>query len=311
MKRLKLGLFIKDLDYTLNEPYQHQLYKSLLTHYDVLTISLNELVSKTAEIKQCDILLCALPVRHIISHLEIFAQVLKDQKIIIADYDPWVFFEDGSIHKGAYQKLAQSLNVKTFLVPNKTWCGIIHQKGLSAVFSQIGMQPEYCKTRDFAERKIELEFRGSKYPVRDRQFERLRSNGLDVPWPTNKVFPYANFLEHLQNVQCWAQNEDEPIVVDGETLKFRNWLWPKATEILSQGCFLIRNRDDECLNYDTACLPTVVLFDDISQARVCFEQVKNMSIAEKNERSNETIRQLKKRDVYYKIAQALPGWFND
>jgi hypothetical protein len=139
--------------------------------------------------------------------------------------------------------------------------------------------------------------------------QRLFNAGFPHCWSKNTISPYSSFLENLSKVRVWAQSETEPIIVDGQAM-CRNWLWPKAIEVLSRGCFLIRDYQPEAENY-TKNMPTVFLFKSESEAITLLEQIESMTDAERNDRIRTTVDQVRKASYYQVISDRLQEWWDN
>lgn len=302
---MNLTLIIQSQAYTQAEPYQSQLFPAVLATHSCRVLEHADIVSGRVKLLDgADKVVCMLPVRNILRNTSLYARFCGDTPTAIFDYDPWCFFDDDSPLKGGYQAISSELNCE-FLVSNKHWADFARSKGVRTQAVRLGTTPSLCSAgRPFSARSIPLAFRGSAYPQRTTQFEKLVTQGLEFRWFIDKL-PFTSFLNWCAaDVQCWVQNEDSTVFVDG--IKFeRKWLTSKALETASQGCFILRNNSSECQFYELDKLPTALLWEDISQATALYEKFKSMSDQEKNERSNEAVRMIAARDSFRVIAANL------
>jgi len=293
MKRIHL--FVDSYDYVMNEPFQHQQHKAFQRHFECLYHALP--FSEQIDFRDNDILFCALRMRNADKYSHVLRNVVGDRPIYVQDHDPWCGFDDDSIHKGYYSRVGAVLNA-TFFVPYRFWADQIRSLGLKAVSSPIGVIPEYCDATPWEQRTIDLEFRGSLYPVRERATKRLLGAGFPACQVFEPIRPYSSWLNHLSTVRVWAHNEDEPILIDGRPF-CRNWIWPKAIEVLSRGCFLIRDYHEASEEY-VKDVPTAFLYHDVNDAVKMLHQIQAMSLEEKNERIQTAVNMVRGA-VYYDV----------
>lgn len=303
MKR-KLHILVDSLSYVQSEIYQHQLHRILVNDYDCVYHEINSLNKLTIE--SSDIVFSALKLRTLYRNSSLVAKSIGDARIIVQDYDPWVSFEDDSQFKGAYFDISKNVNA-LFFVPSFEWANLITKKGLKCVASKIGMLPSYCDNTSWENRKIELEFRGAHYPSRDKAMERLFQSEFPYCWKKGTISPYQDFLKHLSNIKIWAFSDSEKIVVDGETIS-KNALWPKCMEILSRGCFLIRDWQPEAENY-VKDIPTAFTFKDEKDALSNLRWIQNMPDDILNDYILDSVNKIRKENCYKVISDKLQEWY--
>ena len=90
----RLHILVDSIQYVRNEVYQHQLHKVLNANYECVYHEIDKL--DDISIASDDIVFSALKIRTLRSHVDWIAWAIKDSRIIIQDYDPWVSYEDGS-----------------------------------------------------------------------------------------------------------------------------------------------------------------------------------------------------------------------
>jgi hypothetical protein len=306
MKKRRLHAIVDSVSYVTSEVYQHQLHEELTRLYEVSYHELSSLGK--IYIDPGDVVFSALKLRSVKSHLNRISAAVGNNLIIVQDYDPWVSFEDGSPYKGAYTTIQNHLNAK-FFVPSKNWCDLISRRNITCRYHPIGMAPRYCTANPWENRDVRLEFRGSSYPSREAGMHRLVAGGLPDPWVRKPIKPYSSFLEHLTRVRVWAHNENETIIVDGEHI-CRNWLWPKAIEVLSRGCFLIRDWQPESENY-VSMMPTARLYRHEAQANDLLLEIESLEPRVRNEMILETVEQVRRADYYRNLSLKIAEWYDE
>lgn len=303
---MKLLILVDTRQYAFSEIYQHQLHEVLKKKHDCTYVQIDEF-DKIRE--DYDLIFCALRIRSTISHVKKLARYLDGREVIVQDYDPWVALADDGQYRGGYDVIQDNLNLKRLFIPNRFWSRVAEKKGIKTVVERIGMLPRYCDTNSWENRSTETDFRGSYRDYREKAFNRLIKAGVPVTWNKDFISPYAKFLDHLSNVKIWIQSDNEPTFVDGVSCE-RNALWPKAIEVLSRGCFLIRDYQEEAEYYEVTNMPTAFLFKDESEILDKINKINNMSVSEKNDRIKETVQMIRKANYYEKIADVMKDWIN-
>lgn len=303
---MKLTILVDSIDYVTNEIYQHQVHEVLKNEHECQYVSIND-------IRRCaptyDNVLIATKFRTTVAYAKEIDRWLDTRKCLIQDYDPWVFFDDTSQHRGGYTTVAETIRcLHSFLIPNKHWCDIVRDStGKAATPFRLGMKPEYCDATVWESRTREIEFKGSSYPTRITNFERFTRH-VPVVWNKEIIKPYSQFLKYLSTVRIWAHDESEPITVNG-TMLCRNWLWPKALEVLSRGCFLIRDYQPEAAVYGIDRLPTAFLYQNLEEASDFVDRIVTMNDDERNDRIRETVHWIREQNFYVDFSKHIPEWF--
>lgn len=305
----RILLIIDDRSYAFSEIYQHQLHEVLRQNHECSYVELNKIEGFRWK-HEYDVIFSAVRIRNLIRQVDRVARFLDGRPIIVQDYDPWTILADDAPFAGGYHMLNDKLNVQAFFVPNRFWTSVMDRQGLPTRCLPIGMLARYCDATSWQNRSIRTDFRGSHYPVREAAFQRLLNAGTPVTWGNEIIKPYSRFLEHLSNIRTWVQSETEPIHVNGEPVS-RNWLWPKAIEVLSRGCFLVRDRQDEAEFYEIDRIPTAFLFETETEAPALITRIEAMSDSEKNDRINEAVNFIRNRRYYERISASLKGWYDD
>jgi hypothetical protein len=304
---MKLLVLIDSVQYVNGEIYQQHLHPVLQKMHDCTYVELNNTQSIFHDY---DHVLSALKLRTLYANVDRVKQLIGTSSITVQDYDPWVSFEDGSHYKGAYDVISSRLNVKNFMLSSVEWSNVVKSRGLPAFGVQLGVSQETCKFTPWEERKLDVEFRGSWRESRQRNFDRLTQLGINDVWKRDFVNPYSAFLRYLDDLRVWVQFEGEPTIVDKQPIEY-NALWPKAIEILSRGCFLVRNRQTEALHYKIDELPTACLVDDVEEMPSKIEWIKKLDPNVRNKMIAGTVEILKQRRYYEIIVEELTRRINE
>ena len=307
---MKLTVLIDSVDYAFRtEIYQHQLHSVLSREHDCQYVTIQDMSAGVRPLN--DNVYVATRLRETVKYASSINTWLDNRACIIQDYDPWIFFDDSSKHKGGYFTLLEQIkSIRAFCVPNKSWADIIrHKTSVPTMHFKLGVLPQNCDDTLWEPRTRRLEFKGSTYPVRERTFSKLNSY-IPIVWTKDIIKPYSAFLQYLSTLRVWAQDESEPVIVDGVKV-CRNWLWPKAIEVLSRGCFLIRDMQPEAHEYGIDSLPTCFLYDDIEQASALLLKIESMNPNERNDRILETTKMIREQNCYETISNQMTGWFNE
>lgn len=301
----KLTILTNGDAYLTSDPYQSQLHGRLRREHDCQYVTLDEI----GHVRPAnDAVFVALRFRNVVSNSRAIDRWLDGRHAVVQDYDPWVFLEDVSVHRGGYERVANDIKNVSFAVPNVYWSSIIEKRTNRRVHTfQLGMSPELCDATPWDKRTHRLEFLGAAYPIRVSCFEKL-TKYIPVVWNRTKIAPYSEFLSHISALRVWAQDESAPIIVDGVS-HVRNWLWPKAIEIISRGCFLIRDRHDEAMNYGLSEVPTVFLYDDVSETPEMLDKIESMASSERGDRIEQAVAWVKQRDFYGSICRQMNDWW--
>lgn len=303
----KICVLVDSKQYAFNEIYQQHLHSLLIDDCSIRYVELNEILSSSIlrRLNRLDVdrVFSALRLRTLKSNVNAVSKFVGDLPVVVQDYDPWVSYMDGSPHKGAYDLIASKLNVKKFLVSSTAWAEFIIRQGLPAEGIQLGVPSKQCAWKKWEDRRFfEPEFRGSMYDSRLMVHRELEKFGLSVY--KEPIKPYEKFLEHLLDVRIWVDPEPLNVLVDGIEVEY-NALCPKALEILSRGCFLIRNKDTEAKHYGLDKMPTAFLCSSLSDYPLAVKEIEKLDLERKNNMIEETVEHIKEQNYYQKIVRKI------
>jgi hypothetical protein len=258
---MRVAQIVDDIDYVNNNCWQHQIVEALQENCQLDLFALGRHHFDTSSY---DVILSTLKLRTIASNLIAVKQLIGDRQILIYDQDPWEGFIDSASYKGSYQTIASKLNVVSFLNTSQYWVDIVKASGLPSELIRMWMLPRYCDVgTQWSQRSIKVGFKGSLHPYRKRQFSKLKDLGIDVTVlaPGN----YDSWLRDLSEMQFFVHFEnDEPWSINGVEIT-KNCCWAKEIEIAARGCFTIRQREPEAAAYFIDQIPSVLLYDSLSE----------------------------------------------
>lgn len=261
---MKLLWLIDNLDYIAGNCFQHQIQRTLEREFDITYASLNEIIASQID-KKYDKIFCSIKARNVFKYVREIQCFLNGNEVIIYDQDPWEGFVDDGICTGHYHQSNAHLNVKSFFVTSKWWSDYVHEQvGVPTTFVKMGILPEYCQWKPWKERKTHLAFKGKMHAHRKVFFDELKLRNIDVTIDTSSS-NYRDFLNYLSNCGIYVHSEERTFIVNGEKLDY-NGIWIKEIEAASQGCFVLRNYEDEAKAYDVDEISTIIRFktlDDI------------------------------------------------
>jgi hypothetical protein len=300
----KLLYLVDSVDYVKKNCYQSQLLITLDRHYKIRLLSLDQINSgKIPSLEQFNVILSVLKLRTLDKVTSLLQDQLDGAPVWIYEQDPWEAFIDDSPYKGAYTNIVSMLNVKSFLNTSYWWSEYIKSKGMPSRFVRMGMLPELCEIgKPWEKRSIKLAFQGTLHPHRKSFFDRLKNMGLDVTFIPSSS--YKSFLKSLHNIGIYIHTEQSPWVVDGAALN-RNALWIKDTEAAARGCFAIRDYEDESNFYNIQELPTIFTFKSINDVPEIVNEIFCMPDYEKNRRMKISVDNMKKRNDWMTVVDAI------
>lgn len=290
--------------YVRNNCYLQQLYRTLRRAFDVKLITASAVGrAKTLHLERYDHVLSILRLRSLDRMLGVLAPLVAHRPIYVYEQDPWESFADDGHCAGAYERIANVLDVKAFLNTSCWWSGLVSARGLPSRFVRMGMLPELCEAGpQWRDRPVRLGFQGALHPHRRAFFSELGAMGHPV-----SVFPsasYRQYLRSLHNIRVYIHTENAPWVIDGK-LTPRNALWIKDTEAAARGCFSIRDHEDEAFAYGIDEIPTIYTFRDVGDVPDILSEIEHLSEDEKNRRMNQAVENLRRREDWQTVVNAI------
>jgi hypothetical protein len=227
-----------------------------------------------------------------------------DAPVVVYDQDPWYALNDDSPGKGAYDRIRETLNVKTFAITTQVWVDLMQKQGLPATFVKMGMLPEYCDSRPkWDERAISLGFIGSLHPRRRELFDKLDDMGIMVNVQFGGL-PYPEYLRSLSNIQVFIHSEDSKVTACGQEMNYADALWIKDIEAVARGCFTIRNSGSGSGGYYGG-LKAALTYNDPSEIPTLLAQIHGMDPIERQKLLDADVELLKQTNVWMETARVL------
>jgi len=257
---------VDSIDYVRTNCFQHQLALALSETCNLVQIELKTVIDGRHPIPKADSIISCLKQRSLDRYRDIVQCYLGGAPVTIYDQDPWQAFMDDSPYKGAYDRIASVLNVKTFALTTQWWVDFLCERNLPATFVRMWVLPKYCVPRQtYLERSAIAGFVGTVHPRRQQLLDVINNAGIETSVLKTNSLAYGSFLIELSKLRCFVHNEDMSIFVDGKKLNFNTGMWVKDIEAASQGCFSIRNVGNGSATYFDD-LPTI---DGKSLIRLC------------------------------------------
>lgn len=250
--------------YVAGNCFQHQLQKTLHRETDCATLALDELKN----VKHIDgtILLC-LKLRSLKRDMQQLKNVLGTRPVFIYEQDPWENFGDDASCTGTYERACDELNVQSFLTPTKWWSDFINSKNIPSRFVKMWVLPEYCSNGSSSSlRAPSIGLLGQIHPWRKMGLDALSSLGCNVEIVKTQPI-YAKYLEEVGKMTTFLHDEPPHFRLNGEKIPC-NSMWGKEVEVMSQGTFCFRNREDEAEAYGLRKNPLLLefsLYEEIIQ----------------------------------------------
>lgn len=253
----KIIQIVDSLDYIQKNCFQHQLHETLKREADLTVIQVGEFF-KLQELEGT-VLVC-LKLRTLNRVLDDLKTHLKNRLVFVYEQDPWESFGSDASCPGAYERIHNSLNVKSFLTPTKWWSDLINSKGVPSTFVKMWVLDEYCSIGlTSILRSPELGFMGQVHPWRKNGLDALKGLRQEV-----SIIPtcsdYRSYLKKVGTMVTFLHDEPPHFKLNNEMIPC-NSMWGKEVEVMSQGTFCFRNREEEALTYGLRGNPLLLEYD--------------------------------------------------
>ena len=208
--------------------------------------------------------------------------------VIINDYDTAEFFDPTSALYGAYLDIADRFPTNChFIVQSEWWAAKVRETGISCTSAKQWVHPSVCnEPKPWDQRLQGVAFSGSMHGHRKTFFDNLKNSGIDVKTYA-KVQDSQAYLQRLQNLRISVRSElrNQPVQMpwqeSASKLAYPNSLWQRDIECASQGCFSLREADDEMVNWNIQNVPSIITFSDTQD---CVEKVSWIERMDPNKR---------------------------
>ena len=300
---LTASVLVQDCAYAEANCYLHQLLSSLSTQASIKLVKLDDALQ--GQIPETDKHLIFLQQRKLDQYLRPLARAYAGREVVIYDQDPWEAYRDASPSKGCYGRFINNLNVKKIVVTTRWWARRMVSEGLPAQFARIWLLPEYCDVAlPYDQRSHEVAFIGTLHSYRRPLIEALQTRGIHV-----KVFPnslsYRAFLVALQNVSIYVYSAMNQFTVNRETIDLRQSLWAKDVEAMSQGCFVLREYNEDADSFVDPEMSTHLMFNDFEHAVEQIRMIRSFSCDEKRSMQCSTVEHIRQANCWKNTAHLL------
>lgn len=293
MNTKKILHVVDSLEYVTTNGFQHQLLKTLQRETDVVTVPLSQLNEFYLRDK---IVLSTLKHRSLVNHIDSLKEILKGNELYAYDQDPWESYTDEGSYRGSYKYVQSKLNIVSFLTPSKWWSDHIISTGSPSSFYKIWILPEYCASKNFQERLVNVGFMGQMHPFRKQTFSTLSSLGLNV-----EVFPsssYESYLNVISNMRFFVHYEPNRWHLDGMLIPCHA-LYGKTVEIMARGTFCLRERCVEATHWNLDKNPLLLQFSSFDELIDHVDRINSLPIEEVNQMISSGVEMIK-NDIGWK-----------
>ncbi len=270
---MKLLQIVDSLHYIVNNSFQSQLHETLKSSFEHSIISASDLIETQHVCDRYDIILSTLKLRTLARIRHTIRNAISARHVFVYEQDPWESFTDEASFPNSYEDIVSALNVKSFLNTSKWWSNYIISRGMPSKFVKMWVLPRLCSYgKQWQQREHNIVFQGAMHEHRKHSLEALKAAGVTVT-----VFPssdYASYLQTLQNSKFFIHDESSKWHIKGKEID-RNALWTKEVEIASQGCFALRNNEEERSYCDGN--PLVLTFDSMKDIPALVDSVHSIN----------------------------------
>lgn len=291
---------VDSVEYATSNCFGHQLSSVLDQFSNVRRVPLASIHQQ----QRPDLIVSRLRQRTLLRECNSIGKWARDTPMVIFDQDPWQAYMDDSPYRGAYDVIAENINVKFFALTTKWWADFVNDKGHPSKFVRMWVLQEYCDVGRPFEERIAAGFIGSLHPRRKELVDICKKAGVDVNVIKGNSLPYVPFLKEMSRLGIFVHNEDMPIYVDGKELNFNTGMWVKDVEAISRGCFSIRSKADGWDTYLSG-LETAVLYDNIRDVPDLIRAIQVMDPEERRNAALRSVQAVQKANVWHETALSL------
>jgi hypothetical protein len=248
---------------------------------------LKSITEKGKDYRKGSPVISLLQMRHLVARREKIKRFLMENPVTVYDQDPWEsFIDDGSLN-GSYKLVTESLNVKSFWNTSKWWTNFVVSEGFDSTFVQMGIAPKYITQGLAWDRRASAPFfQGSLHPYRINFFNDLNKIGVNVN--LKESVNYKGFLKNLRSEKFFLHTSHPGWEISGKAYCV-NCCWIKDIEAASQGCFSIRNIDEEYLDAKIDRIPSITTYKSINEIPTLIDEIENLSSIEINQIINKSL----------------------
>lgn len=292
-------------EYIRNNCFQSQLHESINSHKKNLKIDyfyLNPQKLRKYEMfklksKSYQFVLSTLRQRVLFDNISLIKKVVGDIPMKVYDQDPWNNYIDNSPTNGCYSLLQNNFQLLNLYVTSNYWANYIYKvDSIPSVFVKMGMLPRLCRIgASQVKRGKSVEFKGSLRPHREKAFKIMHKSG-QVVIINSEILKYSNYLKYLQNLAIFVHDESAYWICNGKKVSMGTGLWVKDIEVASQGCFSIRNYNEESKTYSIENIPLIKFYNDPSEAKNIVDGIFSLSTKEFSEIQQSSVQYISAND---------------
>ena len=268
--------------YIRNNCFQLQLHesiKALKTNFQIEYFYLNPKELQSFEIfkqksKSYLFVLSTLRQRVLFNNISLITKLIGDTPLKVYDQDPWQNYIDNSPTNGCYALLQNNFHLTDLFVTSNYWANYIAgMDKIQTTFVRMGMLPKLCSLGTSQNmRGKSVEFKGSLHAHRQKAFDAMRINGQIVNINLDRL-EYPKYLKYLQNLAIFVHDESGYWMCRGEKIPMSTGMWVKDIEVASQGCFSIRNYDEESKTYSLEKIPLIKFYNNPSEVKKIVDDI--------------------------------------
>jgi hypothetical protein len=308
VKKKHVLQIVDSIGYVQANCYQHQLLKKLQEHAYIYLVTYDDVISGKSDdlIEQVDQIVSTLKLRTIDRIKGELAKSLKNKSIIMYDQDPFEAFRLDGAYLGAYNRINQVLDVKTYVTTVKIYADYMRSQGMNAKFAYIWMLPEYCNEgKQFVDRKVNAGFMGSLYPWRKSLFEDLSKLNVNV-FCDGSHRSHSQYMDELFNYRVFMCSHSSKLKHNDVNLDHdRHGMWHKDIEVAARGCFSISENSHCRSTYVTDEMKSIINFDYVDQIPDILNSIEKLDVEERQQMIKQTVEAIKKEDRWKRTAEII------
>jgi len=216
--------------------------------------------------------------RVLFNNISLITKIVGDTPLKVYDQDPWQNYIDNSLTNGCYTLLQSNFQLSNIFVTSNYWANYISKVDkIPSIFVKMGMLPKLCQIGSTqVERGKSVEFKGSVHPHRQDAFNIMSKNGQIIKI-NSEILKYPRYLKYLQNLAIFVHDESGDWICRGEKIPMGTGMWVKDIEVASQGCFSIRNYNEESKTYSIDNIPLIKFYNDPSEVKNIVDEIFSLS----------------------------------
>jgi hypothetical protein len=235
--------------------------------------------------------------RVLFNNISLITKIVGDTPLKVYDQDPWQNYIDNSLTNGCYTLLQNNFQLSNIFVTSNYWANYISNVDkIPSIFVKMGMLPKLCQIGSTqVERGKSVEFKGSVHPHRQEAFS-IMSNHGQVIKINLEILKYPRYLKYLQNLAIFVHDESGDWICRGEKIPMGTGMWVKDIEVASQGCFSIRNYNEESKTYSINNIPLIRFYNNPSEVKNIVDEIFSLSEKEFSEIQSSSVHYISAND---------------